>query len=435
MSNFYLQFVRVDRQSGGWANYPTQEPNMGTTTITTTSTELHPNRMIGVDQVACNVSLKNIAECSMHLNQPAGTSKMAIFDVAAESSMDSERELLSFKHTEDSSLPSCGSHMANSVLSTEGTKLSVSPCGSMLDSGLPSEGLPNVYSLGDNVLNNERPLSPSDFLQQNPAPSSSQMQDIEVSPIVNDLIDQVLKESNPMNGTPQLDIDLDLDLFNDPDINQDVLNDIVQECGIWDEINNGNHVQCSKKDMATIKMEEEIQAQCKRKMPKSEVKKESQVHYTGELSTLSVPTTMVQPTRNQEDFVGPVRTRQTRRSSRNLVRYKIKYLDDESSAAEIAVNTEFKNLVGSTSSSTQSSDQDDVRELTGEEKYKRNREQNNAASKRCREKRKEKLENMKLELIELEKKNEGLKDKVKRLTSLRDDFKKFVYGVLFDRMA
>jgi len=50
--------------------------------------------------------------------------------------------------------------------------------------------------------------------------------------------------------------------------------------------------------------------------------------------------------------------------------------------------------------------------LTEDEKYRRMRLQNNDASKRCREKRKRKLQDMEEELIFLQDKNQSLKDKV-----------------------
>ena len=188
--------------------------------------------MIGVGQTTCNISHKNymgIAEGSMHLNQPAGTSKTAIFDVAAEPLMDSERELLAFKHNEGVSLPSCGSDMVNSVLSTQRTKLLMPPCDSMLDAGLPY-----MSGMGDDVLNDVRPFSPSQFLQPNPAPSSSQMKEYEVSSNANNLIEQFLID---LPSDPTLDLDLDMNLFDNVD-EPDVLNGVLQECGIQDEVSN-----------------------------------------------------------------------------------------------------------------------------------------------------------------------------------------------------
>ncbi|KAK8377523.1 hypothetical protein O3P69_013867 [Scylla paramamosain] len=426
------KFVLVHRQSGDRANYPIQE--LEATSITTTSTELHTNKVIDVGQVACNISPKNfigLAEGSAHLNQPAGTSKMAIFDVAAESSMDLG-ELLPFNH-KDLSLPPCDSEMADCPLTTEMSLKSVPPHGAILDNGLPSEGLPCVSGMVNNVLCDERPFSPSDFLQENPAPSSSQMQDLEIPPHILDDIVQLFAETSeniPWDNTQQLD--LDLDLFSHSE-EQDVLDNVVLECGIRDEVKEESHVQC-KKDITNIRMEEEIQDQCKIEKLNSAVKKESQDHCKGKLPTLAVSTTITQPTRNQGDSVGPVRTRQTRRSSRKSVGCKMNCLDDESTTAEVTVNKELKDLVASTSSTTRRTDQD-FRTMTGEEKYKRNREQNNLASKRCREKRKEKFKNMEIELVELETINKALKDKVERLTLLRDEFKKFVNKFLFERMS
>merc|ERR1719245_2906655 len=50
--------------------------------------------------------------------------------------------------------------------------------------------------------------------------------------------------------------------------------------------------------------------------------------------------------------------------------------------------------------------------LTEDEKYRRMRLQNNDASKRCREKRKRKQQDMEEELVFLQDKNQSLKDKV-----------------------
>ena len=199
------------------------------------------------------------------------------------------------------------------------------------------------------------------------------------------------------------------------------------------QINDESHIIQSKEDMDNIEMDQEIQVHYKREIPNSEVKKEIQVHCKEELPTLTVPTSIVQPTRSQGDGVGPMRTRQARRASRKF-RCKMKCSDDESTTAEVTVNTELDNLAASTSSTTLRADEDD-RVLTGEEKYKRNRIQNNAASKRCREKRKEKFRNMELERVELEGKNKALKAKVERLTLLRYEFKKFVNRALFGREA
>lgn len=177
-----------------------------------------------------------------------------------------------------------------------------------------------------------------------------------------------------------------------------------------------------------------MEVECKREKPNSAVM-ESQANYKGKFHTLIEPTTATQPSRSQHDSVGPVRTSQTRRSSRKRVRSRMNYWDEESTTAEVTVNTELKDLMASTSSTTHRTDQDDPRKLSGEEKYKRNREQNNKASKKCRERRKEKFKNMENDLVELEMKNKALKDKLERLTLLRDDFKKFVSKVLFESMT
>lgn len=202
--------------------------------------------MIDVGQAACNIpkNFMGITEDSVLLNQPAGTSKMAIFDVAQDSSVDLERGLFPVKHTEELSVPSCGSNMADSVLSAEKAMLPVPPCGSMSDSGLPSVGFPSVSGMVDNVLIEERPFSPSDFLQESSAPSSSQMQDLEVLPdlqdefppgVLDDMVKLLAENQTSENIPPHSIQQLDLNLFNLFE-GQDDLDNVGQELGILGEV-------------------------------------------------------------------------------------------------------------------------------------------------------------------------------------------------------
>lgn len=171
------------------------------------------------------------------------------------------------------------------------------------------------------------------------------------------------------------------------------------------------------------------------------------------------------PTRPQRDSVGPVRIRRERRASRKPARFKDVILDDICTEATdvvtLRVNPEeaiasksdiaptrrkncCKELVSvsvnpeeaiAPKSDTAPTKRNCCRELSYKEKYIRSREQNNLASKRCREKRKANLEKLTQEMKTLEERNKVLTDKVAKLTALRDDFQKFVNNFLFQKMV
>lgn len=168
-----------------------------------------------------------------------------------------------------------------------------------------------------------------------------------------------------------------------------------------------------------------------------QVKEENKFHHEGDAPQFAVPTPLIQPPRIQSDNVGPVRTKRTRRVSRKPARYRgIQSLDDEPTTTKVTVMAELEDVVASTSGTTPTRRKGSGKEeLSNEEKYLRNRSQNNLASKRCREKRKENLLKMSVELDELERRNKVLQAKVAELTVLRDNFKEFVNKFLFQQIA
>lgn len=82
--------------------------------------------------------------------------------------------------------------------------------------------------------------------------------------------------------------------------------------------------------------------------------------------------------------------------------------------------------VPSTSSGRRRGGRQHTSEMTDEEKYRRTRHLNNEASKRCREKRKTKLNGLEQEEKSLLEKNEQLKEEVARLIARRDKMKQLV---------
>lgn len=190
--------------------------------------------MIDFGQIVYSVFPSGImgsAEDVMHQDPLTGTTKTAIFDVQSDPSVDSGGGLLPLKNTEGLSLPPCASSLADSVLPSERlSTLSMPPCvSSMVDSGLSSEMLPCDAGMVESVLPSERPISPSEFLQKNPAPSSQpQMPDL-----LNE-IDQLFPEipdTIPWDSTQELDLNL-FSQFGEGD----VLDSIMQELGIVDEV-------------------------------------------------------------------------------------------------------------------------------------------------------------------------------------------------------
>lgn len=134
----------------------------------------------------------------------------------------------------------------------------------------------------------------------------------------------------------------------------------------------------------------------------------------------------------KRDHVGPVRVRKERRVSRRPARYRDNvHLDEDMDTLTTTEASVSVDSLASTSATTTPSGRNCIEELSYEEKYFRSRQQNNLASKRCREKRKAKYQEMGKELKILEERNKVLKDKVAKLTALRDQFKKFVNEVLF----
>ena len=168
-----------------------------------------------------------------------------------------------------------------------------------------------------------------------------------------------------------------------------------------------------------------------------QLKEEGQPCCTGNIPNFKVNTTETLPPRIQNDCVGPVQTRQTRRNCKKPARYRVtQSLDNEAATTEVTLKTNSEDLVASTSCTTYKRKREvDVKELSYAQKHIRSRMQNNLASKRSREKRKEKFENMTVELCELTKRNKDLQDKVAELTSLRDNFKEFVNKFLFQRIV
>lgn len=82
--------------------------------------------------------------------------------------------------------------------------------------------------------------------------------------------------------------------------------------------------------------------------------------------------------------------------------------------------------VPSTSSGRRRGGRQHMKEMTDEQKYRRTRQLNNEASKRCREKRKTKLSGLEREELSLLEKNEKLKEDLALLTARRDKLKKMV---------
>lgn len=187
--------------------------------------------MIDIGQMACSVFPRSIvgsAEDSVHQGTLAGTSETAIFDVQLDASLDSGSGLPPFGQTEGASWHPCTSILVDSVLPSETHMQSMPPCvSSMVESGLSSEVLPCDSGVMGSVLPSERPFSPSEFLQKNPAPSSQpEMLDLVT------VIDQVLPEL-PENNTWDSTLDLDLcSQFGESNI----LDTILQDIGIGDEV-------------------------------------------------------------------------------------------------------------------------------------------------------------------------------------------------------
>jgi len=73
--------------------------------------------------------------------------------------------------------------------------------------------------------------------------------------------------------------------------------------------------------------------------------------------------------------------------------------------------------------------------LTDEEKYHRIRVMNNEASRKCRQKRKQKTQNMEQEITELEQKQISLKAREAELTKMRDRMKALYYEFLKRKMT
>lgn len=152
-----------------------------------------------------------------------------------------------------------------------------------------------------------------------------------------------------------------------------------------------------------------------------------------------LPTVMTQqsvtapePAKPKRDSVGPMRVRRERRASKKPVRFRNDHLDEDSSTLTTTeLSEKLEETLASTSDTTRTSRRNRSEELSNEEKYLKSRHQNNLASKRCREKRKAKYAQMAEELKTLEERNQVLRDKVARLTALRNDFKKFVKDHLF----
>lgn len=359
-------------QSGDWVGPLTQELDTeATSTTTTTLTELNTpnNKIMNVGQTACSVFpsyLMGLVEDMMDHDPPAGTSNTAAFDMQSEPSMDLGRELLMLKDAEAQSVAPCFSGMV------------------------------------DRVLSSERPISPSDFLQKYPAPSSqSQLPDSDIPEDLMEEIQQLLAET-PMNSSWDSIQDVDVNLFSQLE-EPDALNCIMEKCGITNEMEIGifhhedNTTKCSSPNPTIMKTE---------------------------------------PPSTRSDCVGPVRTRRVRRASRKPVRYReTASLDDPIplSTGRPTMRAEQEDLMIPTSGTTSARKVHE--KLSREEKYLKSRKQNNASSKRCRQKRRENFEMMKLQLPELEKKNRVLQDKVKRLTTLRDNFKDFVNNFLFQRIS
>lgn len=252
---------------------------------------------------------------------------------------------------------------------------------------------PSMTVMMNSVLPSERPFSPSEFLHK-PAPSPQpQLWDSDISPEENKTIDEILTSASE-------EVKWDSSLFDLALLSQDgpdTLECLVQECGIEEET----------KEKGNFHLEENG-------------------HDILPTATTQQAVTAPQPPRHKRDSVGPMRIRKERRVSRRPARFRDNvHLDEDMDTLTATEASASVDSLASTSDTTPTG-RNCVEELSYEEKYIRSRQQNNLASKRCREKRKAKYQEMGEELKTLEERNNVLKDKVAKLTSLRDQFKKFV---------
>ncbi|KAG0712000.1 hypothetical protein GWK47_019385 [Chionoecetes opilio] len=386
--------VLVIRQSGDWADYLTQEQDMETS-ITATSTELNSlnDQMIDLGQGACSVipsSIMGSTEDFMLQGPPVDSAKTAIFDVQSDFWVDSERGMFTLQTEDDlSSLPDVSSRGVD-IHSSEKLR-PIMPHHSMVNNDLSSECPPlsmHPHESGfvNSVLSSERPLSPSDFIQKHPAPSS-QPEDLDVPQHVLAQIDKLF--SDMPEDTNWDCAQLDLDLFSQVE-EPDALDNIVQECGILNEVEEDSHLH----------EEETLQ-----KEGHSYQEEETPFHNTTPIASTQLSEFI------QHDCVGPVRTRHVRRASRKPARYRENTMDDPATA-EVTVKADLEDLVASTSGTVFAPREgSEKEELSNEEKYLRGRKQNNLASKRCREKRKNNMGSMRTELSDMESRNKVLRDK------------------------